>query len=99
MTSNNLVMSPVTSDTTISSFPEAVLSWIGRRFAEERGAAKKLARLASCADHQVSPHTARVWLRGRAEPCWRSVEIMAARCDDLAAELEARRRRLQDLLR
>lgn len=84
------VMATNQLDTARATFNEAVAGYIAK-YRGLRGAAKILARLASAGSHSVSPHTTRAWLINRSDPSLMSIEIMAARCEELAAILEQER--------
>jgi hypothetical protein len=74
---------------------EAVFSWIERKFGEQRNASKKLSSFASHGEHQVSHRTTEKWLKRKAPPSLDSIEIMAARCEDLARKLDEERAKLR----
>lgn len=74
---------------------ETVFAWIERKFGEQRNASKKLARLASFGEHTVSHRTVERWLKRKSPPCLPSIEIMAARCEDLARQLDEERAKLR----
>ncbi len=80
-------------------FTHAFYRWVDRNIVPMRHGSKILATRASYGAHQVSVRTAEGWLQKRTVPTLESIEIMAARCDDLFAELEIERRRLRELLR
>jgi len=79
-------------------YASMVFDWIDRKFGDRRNASKKLASFASFGEHQVSSRTSEAWLKRKKPPSLDSIEIMAARCHELAAELERERSRLRELL-
>ena len=96
---HEFVIGHTKNDTRLLRFDDVVIAWMRQKYANQRNGPKAIAREASYGTHQVSPHTGRSWLKGRTVPTLESIEIMAARCDELHAALEAERARLRELLR
>jgi hypothetical protein len=98
LTTNEYTLATVKPTRANVIFSRAVFGWIDRKFKDQKLAAKKLADFASFGAHQVSARTVEAWLHHKAPPCLTSLEIMAARCEELAAELEQERGKLRAVL-
>jgi hypothetical protein len=79
---------------TAVDFASHVRTWIVHKYLPLRQASKLLARDASFGRHQVSHRTAQQWLRRNTTPSLESIEILAARHQDLREKLAAERERL-----
>ena len=78
-----------------ATIAKIIFEWIDRKYKDQRIASKKLAELASFGDHEVSVRTTEAWLQHRSPPCMDSIEIMTARCEDLARKLGEERAKLR----
>jgi hypothetical protein len=78
-----------------ATIAKIVFEWIDRKYKDQRIASKKLAELASFGEHIVSVRTTEAWIQRRSPPCQDSIEIMTARCDDLARRIEEERSKLR----
>jgi hypothetical protein len=95
LTTNGVDKDRSQSDTTHSHFARLIRAYLHAKYSERRNAAKALARDASWLGHKVSHHTARAWLRGRTQPSMESIEVLAARCEDLRRQLDEERAKLR----
>jgi hypothetical protein len=84
-----------TENDRVHSFGNIIKAYLHAKYSERRNAAKALARDASWLGHTVSHHTARAWLKGRTQPSMESIEVLAARCEDLARKLDEERAKLR----
>lgn len=81
------------------SLAEVFFGWVDDEFGQARDAAKKLAALASTEWNSVSHRTAEKWKQHKNPPQAESLEIMIARCDELAERVRQQREALRERLR
>ncbi len=73
--------------------------WVAKHFGVQPHAANRAANAASFGEHQVSARTAERWLNGTAKPSPESLEILAARFEELDRILQHERRKTRDAIR
>jgi hypothetical protein len=72
--------------------------FVAQKWGHLRNGASAAASAASFGLHQVSVHTARKWISGGRQPCAKSIEILAVRCEEFAEQCEQERRKIRELI-